>query len=326
MTEKKVKTLRVAAVQMESKNGLIDENLERATKLINQAARKGAKLILLPEFMPTGYLLTKSIWKAAEPKDGQTVKWLKKNSKRLKVWLGTSFLEADQDDFFNTFVLTTPDGQIANRVRKQKPALVEAYFTKGDSSPHVIDTELGKIGVGICYENMLYYLPRLMHQQSVDLILMPHSAPSLMVPSLMKSYIFTYKALEAYINTLKYAAQRMSRILGVPSIMVNKCGQWKTSLPGLLPNQDSSFPGLSSIADSDGTIKAQLNDVEGVLVEDVTLDPSRKIYKIPQSYGRWSLKLPWLFNLCPVIEFLGTLSYSLSPRRKKMAREISSCK
>ena len=80
---------------MESKNGLIEENLEHATSLVDRAAQEGAKLILLPEFMPTGYIFSKAIWDGAEPKEGPTVKWLRENSKRLGIWLGTSFLEAD---------------------------------------------------------------------------------------------------------------------------------------------------------------------------------------------------------------------------------------
>ena len=83
MIEGKVTNVRVAAVQMESKNGLVQTNLEHATHLIEQAAQKGARIILLPEFMPTGYILSAEIWNAAEPKEGATVKWLKKNSKRL---------------------------------------------------------------------------------------------------------------------------------------------------------------------------------------------------------------------------------------------------
>ena len=144
----KAKTVRVAAVQMESKNGLIEANLEHATRFVDKAAQKGAKLIILPEFMPTGYIFTTAIWDAAETKEGPTVSWLKESSKKLGVSLGTSFLEAEGEDFFNTFVMTTPNGEEAGRVRKQTPAFAEAYFTKGDAGSHVINTELGKIRSG----------------------------------------------------------------------------------------------------------------------------------------------------------------------------------
>lgn len=178
MSHEKERTIRVAAVQMESKNGLIDDNLKHATLLIDRVAQEGAKLIVLPEFTPTGYIFTTDIWDGAEPREGSTVKWLRENSTRLGVWLGTSFLEADGEDFFNTFVLATPDGKEAGRVRKQTPAAYEACFFRGETGPHIIDTELGKIGVGICYENYLAYIPQIMYQQAVDLLLMPLSAPT----------------------------------------------------------------------------------------------------------------------------------------------------
>lgn len=314
------RTLRVAAVQMECRNGSIEANLEHATGLIDHAAQRGAELILLPEFMPTGYIFTKDIWDTGEPRDGPTTNWLRENSRRLGVWLATSFLEADKEHFFNTFVLATPDGREAGRVRKQTPAGPEAYFFKGDTGPHVIDTELGKVGVGICYENHQAFILRLMHQQSVDLMLMPHSAPT---PS--QSLFFPRKYIEMYHDMLRELASRYARALGVPAVMVNKCGQLRTPMPRLpFWKWDSSFPGLSSIADSDGTVKAQLRDEEAVIVEDVLLDPSRKIHAPPKCYGRWSWKAPRLWNMVRVIEAMGALEYSLSRSRKKRARQISS--
>ncbi|HEY6306055.1 MAG TPA: nitrilase-related carbon-nitrogen hydrolase, partial [Candidatus Angelobacter sp.] len=74
-------------------------------------------------------------------------------SRRLHVWLGTSFLEADGADFYDTFVLTTPEGEEAGRVRKQVPAEVEGYFFRGDVGSHVLKTAIGRIGVGICAES-----------------------------------------------------------------------------------------------------------------------------------------------------------------------------
>jgi N-carbamoylputrescine amidase len=310
---------RVGAVQMESKNGLVEANLGHAADLVEQAVERGAKLVLLPEFMPTGYVMARAIWDVAEPREGPTVRWLRENSKRLDVWLGTSFLEADGDDFFNTFVLTAPSGEEAGRVRKQTPAVWEAYFTKGEAGPHVIETELGKIGVGICYENQLCYLPQMMYRQAVDMMLMPHSAPT---P--MQNPICSCEYIELYESVLRECAQRTARLLGVPAIMVNKCGLWQTSLPRPFPPQDSSFPGLSAIADSDGTVKAQLGDNEGVLVEDVALDPSRKSQAPPQCWGRWAIKVPWQTKAFRAVEVFGRLSYSFSSERRQRAREVSS--
>jgi len=309
MLNERSRIVRVAAVQMESKNGLVEANLEHASPMIEQAAREGAKLVLLPEFLPTGYIFTTAIWDGAEPSNGLTVQWLKANSKRLGIWLGTSFLEADGEHFFNTFVLATPEGGEAGRVRKQTVAAFEAFFTRDGPGPHVINTELGKIGVGICYENQLSYIPQIMHRESVDLLLMPHSYP------IIAEMMFSLAELAPW-----YA-----RLLGVPSIVCNKCGPWQAAYPGLpFYKGESHFPGLSTIADSDGSIKAQLKNEERVIVADVTLEPGRKTGQAPQCHGRWAGKGRWARNGSRAVEAVGRLYYTLSLERKRRALRISS--
>ena len=307
----KTSTVRVACVQMESQNANIMANHDRATEFINQAAEKGAELILLPEFMSTGYIFTTDIWDSAEPKDGPTEKWLKSNSARLGVWLGTSYLEADGEDFFNTFVLTTPDGKIAGRVRKQKPAGPEAFFFKGEKGIHTISTKLGIIGVGICYENYLCFLPQIFYDEKVDLILMPHSAP---VQTIDGSSI----------------ASLYAELLGVPAIMVNKVGMFHSpsQIPDI-PSTDNIFPGKSAIADSNGSIKANLGSDEGILVEDVHLDSSLKTKLKLQCDNQWISykKTPPITvqKYFEYIENIGATWYSESSERKQRALSIS-CK
>jgi N-carbamoylputrescine amidase len=131
---------------MQSTDHDIDQNLRRASTFADTAAAKGAQLVVFPELMPTGYYLSFDTWDAAEPSDGKTVQWLKSTSRRLHISLGTSFLEADGEDFYDTFVLTTPSGDEAGRVRKQIPAGPEAYFFCGAIGSHVISTAIGKIG------------------------------------------------------------------------------------------------------------------------------------------------------------------------------------
>ena len=309
MSNTKSKIVQVAAVQIESKNGLVEANLEHAKPLIEQAAQGDAQLIMLPEFMPTGYIFTTAIWDGAEPKHGPTVQWLKENSKRLGVWLGTSFLEADGEDFFNTFVLATPEGKEAGRVRKQTPAAYEAFFTRGGYGSHVMDTELGRIGVGICYENQLTYIPQIMQEQSADILLMPHS----------------YPAIAQMAMSLGDLAQRYARLLGIPAVVCNKSGPWRSPYPGIpFYTANSYFPGLSTIADSDGSVKAQLGNEEKAIIAAVTFDPNLKTHEVPRHGGRWAWKGPWIRNGARVMEVLGRLWYRMSSERKRKALKVSS--
>src|SRR5262245_35049430 len=150
-----VRSLRIAVVQMSSVDHDIDANLKRATAFAEQAANLGAQFVLFPELMATGSYMASDTWDSGEPSDGKSVQWLRTTGLRLHVWLGTSFLEASGSDFYDTFVLTSPSGEEAGRVRKQIPAGSEAYFFRGEVGSHIIRTPIGKIGVGICAEN--YY-------------------------------------------------------------------------------------------------------------------------------------------------------------------------
>ena len=299
-------TIRVAAVQMESGDHQVEANLKHATSLVNDAAARGAKLILLPEFMPTGSVVTAAMWGRAEARQGLTVNWLKENSRRLCVWLGTSFLEAEGKDFFNTFVLTDPNGNEAGRVRKQNSSGPETFFIKGIGSSHFIKTDFGNVGVGICYDNYFSDFLRMMHRQSVDMILMPQA--------------------HADINpTAKEIPRLYARLLGVPVVMANMCGTARYSMLGLsLVRLPLRLFGLSTIVDSDGAIKAHLGREEGVIVEDVTLDPSRKTNEQPKCHGRWAFKVSLGSRLFLVYEAFGQLSYALNCARKRSAERISS--
>ena len=68
MSEPEIKRIRVAAIQMVCEEAKIAHNLEHAAKLLEQAVEKGAELVLFPELMPGGYMLTEAIWDAAETK------------------------------------------------------------------------------------------------------------------------------------------------------------------------------------------------------------------------------------------------------------------
>jgi N-carbamoylputrescine amidase len=312
------RTIRVAAVQMESKNGMIAENLARATVFVEKAVRQGAQLILLPELMPTGYLLTEEIWDGAEPSHGPTVRWLAETSRRFGVWLGTSFLEAKGEDFYNTFVLTAPEGHEAGRVRKNPPISVEAYFFKGVPGSHVIETEFGRIGVGICGENIYCETLCTFYAESVDMVLQPSSAAT---P--MKMFPFSARSIEAFDKMLQESPRIYAHALGVPVVFANKCGPLDTPLPKPFPRQRTRFPGLSAIADSDAVMKIQLGGEEGVIVTDVSLDPARKAQTPPRCNGYWSVPVPWYACIWPPTEKLGRSAYASNLRRRERARVIS---
>ena len=148
--------------------------------------------------MPTGYIMTEEIWTAAETNDGKTANWLKSTSRRLGAWIGTSFLEAEGDDFYNTFMLSSPDGEITGKVRKTPPASVEAYFIKSGGGNRYIETEFGRIGVSICGENIFCNSIAELFDASVDMVIQPTSAPTV-----TKKFPFRQKDVESVYNLVE---------------------------------------------------------------------------------------------------------------------------
>jgi N-carbamoylputrescine amidase len=306
------RTLRVAIVQMKSADHDIDGNLKHATTFAETAAAQGAQLVLFPELMPTGSYLYFDSWDSAEPSNGKTVQWLKSTSGRLHLWLGAGFLEADGEDFYDTFVLTTPAGQEAGRVRKALPAEGEAYFFRGYSGSHVIETSIGKIGVGICAENFYCSLASAMLTKSADLILMPHSAPDMSesggLPSPPGTHLASWYAKE----------------LGIPVAMVNKTGRSYKPPPNEIKG---FFPGLSAIVDSDGTVRQLMDNKEGIGIADVTLDPRRKTKAASVCTGGGIAELT-IGGAAGAVEVAksqtsGEKSYEANPLRKAKALAVS---
>lgn len=111
--------MRVAAIQMSSTPDKA-RNLETAERLVTEAAKEGAVLVVLPEmFCQLG---SPEVLKAgAEPLQGPSMKWAKSLSQKLSIWLvAGSFMEIvkDQEKHFNTSCLFDPHGEVQGIYRK----------------------------------------------------------------------------------------------------------------------------------------------------------------------------------------------------------------
>jgi N-carbamoylputrescine amidase len=308
-------TLRVAAIQVISHDGAVADNLARAGRLVAEAAVGGARLVVCPEFLAAGYRYDESIWKAGERRDGPTERWLAELAVAHRIHIGASYLEADGDDFFNTFALAAPDGTIAGRVQKESLPMFEGWYFKGCPRSKTIDTELGRIAVGICQDNHTARFMRRIADDAPDLILMPHSAPCVpFIAALMR-------------DNLSEVAPFYAREFGVPVVLVNKARtRTRSPMPGIpFVRLQLTFPGLSTIADSDARVVAQLPDREGIVIGDVTLDPARKRRPtVPRGYwSRPPRRIPRLAGgFFVMMERRGKRAYAKNPARAVAARAV----
>ncbi|KAL0736060.1 hypothetical protein Bca4012_012270 [Brassica carinata] len=141
-----------------------NRNISHTKNAIEEAASKGAKLVLLPEMWNTPYSRG-SFRVFAEDIDGDaspSTAMLSEVSKRLKITIiGGSMPEKSGGRFYNTCCVFGSDGELKAKHRKihlfdidipRKITYMESRtFTAGES-PTVVDTDVGRIGIGICYD------------------------------------------------------------------------------------------------------------------------------------------------------------------------------
>jgi N-carbamoylputrescine amidase len=305
------RTLVVAAAQTPNLDGQYEKSREVAEKMVAEAAGKGARLILLPEFALIGYVYEDGIWDMAEPVNGPTVEWMRGLARRWNIYLATCILEVRNGDFYDTLVLVGPgEGELWTH-SKIEPALYEANYFKGAGvNQSVFATPLGRIGVSICFDNTKTHTIRDLLEERPDVLLMTYSAPE--VP-LLKS--IRQKNIEGN-NMLP---SLYARVLGVPVVSVNKTGRWDSPMPGVPGARlRSDFAARSRIVDAQGNALAALEKEEAVITAEITVggphatDPSL----IPA--GRWLIPYDPLMRFFSDLTYkLGTVRYTLSPARKR---------
>ena len=155
----------------------LTRNLETAERLIRQAAGQGAQLAVLPEMFNTGYVYTPRLFAFAEADDGLTLRNLQRLSAELRVHLAGTLLLRDGSQVFNTFVLVEPGGRI-HRYRKQHPFLWEHCYFAAGRGPLIAATELGRLGLMVCWD-IAHRAVWEQYRGQVDVLLLASSAPRL---------------------------------------------------------------------------------------------------------------------------------------------------
>ena len=313
------KKISVATIQINLEWSNILKNHDKMMPFLHEAKKNGAELIVLPELFASGYFVTKEIWDSAETMDGPTVSWLKDISVKFNFYTGAGIIETDGKNFFNSFVLIGPNGDLLGKVRKNH---AEAYVFKRGKWPHIINTKIGKVGIGICGDNQYKSLLHEMYKHSIDIMLMPHAwpTPHKITKSIDKE---TYKKQHKLMKELPLL---YAKSLSVPVIFVNQIGSIKR-MPGifgkLMTPENFKLEGSSRIVDYDGNVKGELQDKEGVIIAEVTLNSEKKYYKKPRSYGE-NLFPGSAFGrkiIIPLDVFIGQAYYFFSTKRRKKSKE-----
>ena len=249
-----------AAIQMDSQDDKM-ANLAAAEGYIREAADRGAQLVVLPESM--NYIGRNLAQEAESIPGGPTFQRLSGLARELGLWLEAgSIYEHNPEDParpFNTTFLIRPDGTLAAKYAKLHP--FDVVLPNGVTSREsdrvcpghdltVADTELGKLGFGICYDIRFGEMFRIMALEGTKIFAVPAN--------------FT-------VNTGKDHWEILVRARAIE----NECYVIAPDQMGKKPRFTAD--GNSMIVDPWGTVIARASEKTGVITAEIDLDYVTKV-------------------------------------------------
>ncbi len=199
----------VALAQISCKVGDKKRNIDVMKKNIKRAKEKGANLVIFPELSLTGYLTRDLAYELAEPIPGPSIHSLEEVAKEDNIHMVFGMLEQSERAhavLYNTAVLLGPDGFVGEYRKMHLPTHSvfeeKRYFRLGYEAP-VFETELGKMGLTICYDMFFPEICRLLRLKGAQFIICISASPA--VRSRFFEVFTAARALEntvflAYVN------------------------------------------------------------------------------------------------------------------------------
>jgi len=230
-------------------------NIKRAREMTEEAARAGARVVVLPEMFNCPYSSKFFPSFAEEYPGGETMSMLSETARTEKIYLfGGSVPEKENGRIYNTCFVFGPDGQLLARHRKAHLYDVELSdglcFRESDTLGRgdtitVVDTAFGKIGVGICYDIRFPEMVRAVSLRGATLMVIPAAFNMITGPA---HWELTFR-MRAIDNQIYMAGAAPAR------------------------NEEASYVayGHSIVTDPWGKVVGSLDEKEGILVTEIDL-------------------------------------------------------
>lgn len=261
----------VAAIQMQMSK-IVEENIDKAEKMVREAAQKGANVILLPELFERPYFCQERCYEyyayATPVCENPAVLRFMKVCAELKVVMPISIYEKDGNVLYNSIAMIDSDGSVMGVYRKTHIPddhyyQEKFYFTPGNTGFKVWDTAYGKIGVGICWDQWFPETARAMAIQGAEVLLYPTAIGS--------EPILDVDSMEHW----RICMRGHSGSNVVPVVAANRIGIEEVTPSEANGGQKSSlkFFGSSFITDETGALVADASrDKEEILISTFDLD------------------------------------------------------
>jgi predicted amidohydrolase len=181
-----MKNLKLALCQMkvvDNKN----QNIEKALEMISNGKNQGAEFIILPEMFNCPYENDKFIEYSETKENSPTLHSISKIAKKENVYvlagsIPEKVIDEDEEKIYNSSFLFNRNGKIIAHYRKMHLFDIDIkdkiYFKESDvlekgNHISVVDTEFGKIGIGICYDIRFPELSRIMALSGAKILFYP---------------------------------------------------------------------------------------------------------------------------------------------------------
>jgi predicted amidohydrolase len=166
---------KLALIQMLVEAGRKRQNLDRALRLIDQAAGMGAAVVLLPEAMNLGWTHPSARTEAEAIPQGESCVALCAAAKKHQIYLCAGIVERAAGQVYNSAVLIDPGGRVILLHRKlNELGIGHDLYAQGDRLG-VAHTSLGTIGVMLCADAFArgQVVSRTLGLMGADIILSP---------------------------------------------------------------------------------------------------------------------------------------------------------
>jgi predicted amidohydrolase len=176
--------IKLALAQISSKRENKSENLRKIEELTLKAKQQGADLIIFPEMSLTGYVILDQVYELAETIPGPSTQKIEALAKKtgMHIIFGMPELsEKTQATVFNTAVFVGPKGLIGKYRKMYLPTHSvfeeKRYFRPGYEAA-AFQTEIGNIGLSICYDVFFPEVYRLTRLKGAQLIVCISASPA----------------------------------------------------------------------------------------------------------------------------------------------------
>jgi (R)-amidase len=194
--------IKLALAQISSKREDKIGNFQKIEAMTLRAKEQGADLAIFPELSLSGYVVRDQFYELAETVPGPTVEKVERLAKKtgMHVIFGMPELsEKTQATVFNTAVLVGPKGLIGKYRKMYLPTHSvfeeKRYFRPGYQTA-AFQTDLGNIGLCICYDIFFPEVLRLTRLKGAQLIVCISASPAV-----RRSYFETLTCARAIENT-----------------------------------------------------------------------------------------------------------------------------